>query len=246
VTAVLAAESLGKSYGHTQVLKAASFNAHAGRITAVMGRNGSGKSTMLDLAAGWRPPDFGAVHFAGQVWQRPRLHEMAELGLFYLPQQVPMSSSFRVQVFLDALARRFGDQEIAHAIDVMRLGDLLHEYPPTLSGGEKARVAVAMAMIRMPTCLLADEPFARVAPLDQELMANALREMADRGVAIAVTGHDVPVLFHAADEVIWVVAGTTRHLGTPAEAVQDHHFRRGYLGPGAWSAQQLGAAREGT
>ena len=243
---MLAAESLGKSYGHTQVLKAASFKAHAGRITAVMGRNGSGKSTMLDLAAGWRRPDFGAVHFAGQIWQRPRLHEMAKRGLFYLPQLVPMSSSFRVRVFLDALARRFGDQEVALAIDVMRLGHLLHEYPPTLSGGEKARVSVAMAMIRMPVCLLADEPFAGVAPLDQELMANALRGMADRGVAIVVSGHDVPVLCHAADEVIWVVAGTTRHVGSPAEAAQDHQFRRGYLGPGTWSGPEPDAAREGT
>ena len=244
--AVLAAESLGKSYGHTQVLKAASFRTYAGRITALMGRNGSGKSTMLDLSAGWRPPDFGAVHFAGQVWERPRTHEMAELGLFYLPQQVPLSSSFRVQVFLDALARRYGDRELEHAIEVMRLGDLLHQHPPTLSGGEKARVGMAMAMIRMPVCLLADEPFAGVAPLDQELVANALRELADRGVAVTVTGHDVPVLFHAADEVVWVVAGTTRHMGSPAEAAQDHDFRRGYLGPGGWSRQAPGDSKEGT
>lgn len=228
---ILSAESLGKRFGHRQVLKGASFQARSGRITAIMGRNGCGKSTLLDMVAGWRSPDFGAVHFAGRVWERPRLHQMARLGLFYLPQRPPLSSSFRLGVYFDAVVRRFGSDALDRAVEMLRLTDLMDLFPHMLSGGEKVRAAIGLAMARRPTCLLVDEPFARIAPLDQEVIGSALTRLADQGTAVVVTGHDVPILFDLAAEVIWVVAGTTMYLGSPAEAGSHERFRREYLGP---------------
>lgn len=229
-TSVLSAESLGKRFGRRQVLKGADFEVPAGGVLAIMGRNGSGKSTLLDLAAGARRPDFGTVRFARRIWERPRLPTLARLGLYYLHQRPPLSARFRIGAYFQATVRRFGNQALGRAMELLRLEPLLDRYSDNLSGGEMARVGVGLAMTRRPSCLLADEPFAGVAPLDQEVLAAALQAMADEGTAIVVTGHDVPVLFGCATDVVWVVDGTTIHLGTPEAAVADERFRRDYLG----------------
>lgn len=227
---LLAAVSLGKRLGHREVLKGASFEARSGKLTALMGRNGSGKSTLLETVTGWRRPDFGAVHFAGRVWLRPRLHRMARHGLFYLPQEPPLSSAFTIRTYFDVVARRFGRPAADQAVDLLVLSDLLERYPPMLSTGERARVAVGLALARGPRCLLADEPFTGLAPLDQELIGTGLTHLAGSGAAVVVTGHEVPILFSLAQEIVWVVSGITLTLGSPREARAHAAFRREYLG----------------
>jgi ABC-type lipopolysaccharide export system ATPase subunit len=100
-----------------------------------------------------------------------------------------------------------------------------------MSGGECRRAEVAMAWIRQPRCLLADEPFLGVNPIAAETVARALRRMADGGCAVVVTGHEVPQLMEIADEIVWMVAGTTHGVGTPEEAARHDQFVRDYLGP---------------
>ena len=84
---------------------------------------------------------------------------------------------------------------------------------------------------REPICLLADEPLAGIHPRDAEVIASGLVAMARAGCAVVVTGHEVPHLMQIADEVVWVTAGTTHGLGTPAAASAHDQFRREYLGP---------------
>lgn len=114
----------------------------------------------------------------------------------------------------------------------MRLNDTLDRKPSTLSGGEQQRAALAMALIRDPSCLLMDEPFAGVAPKDRPLIREGLETLRARGCAIVISGHDVEDVFSVADEIVWVVAGTSHVLGSPEEAEAHHQFRREYLGPG--------------
>ena len=79
-------------------------------------------------------------------------------------------------------------------------------------------------------CLLADEPFQGLAPLDAELVGQALRSMARSGCAVIASGHEVPALLEVADEVVWQTAGTTHLLGSPDQARSNHQFVREYLG----------------
>ena len=116
------------------------------------------------------------------------------------------------------------------AIETLKLPALLDQPGVELSGGEQRRAEVALAWIREPRCLLADEPFAGINPSDGELIAGALRGLAERGCAILVTGHEVRQLLDLADEVIWMAGGTTHGLGSPVAAVENHQFRREYLG----------------
>lgn len=87
-------------------------------------------------------------------------------------------------------------------------------------------------MARRPDCLLADEPFLRITPKDAEAVAGVFRALATAGCAIALTGHEVPMLFDVADEVSWMTAGTTHLLGSPDNAREHHQFGREYLGIG--------------
>ncbi len=84
---------------------------------------------------------------------------------------------------------------------------------------------------RRPKVLVADEPLVGLAPADQEALAAVLKTMAGDGTAVVTCGHDVPVLLSVSDVIIWSVAGTTHHLGTPAEALAHAQFTREYLGP---------------
>lgn len=228
---VFQAVSLGKSLGRRKVLHDASFHAAHGRITVLLGRNGSGKSTLLDVATGWRAPDHGTVRLDDRVWTRPRLHQLAARGVFYLPERPPLSSAHSVGIHLRAVERRFGPVDRAGVVEALSIGPLLGRYAATLSGGEKARVAMALAVARRPRCLLADEPLAGLAPIDQDLLVSALRGLAGDGTAVVVTGHDVRLLLAFAHRVVWIASGTTLELGTPAEALVHERFRRDYLGP---------------
>lgn len=230
---VLEADGLGKSFGRRVVLKAASFSAKVGTVTALMGRNGAGKSTMLRIAVGRVRADYGRVLFNGQFLERPRLAWMASRGLFYSAQGSALTELFTVQEQLCAVAEVYGNEHVVPSVvERLRLNDLTTRKPSSLSGGEKQRVALALAVIRGPSCVLMDEPFAGVAPKDRPLISEGLETLRARGCAIVISGHDVEDLFDVADEIAWVVAGTSHVLGSPEQAASHDQFRREYLGPG--------------
>ncbi|HEV2131968.1 MAG TPA: ATP-binding cassette domain-containing protein, partial [Longimicrobiaceae bacterium] len=230
VTPLLLADSVGKSYGSRKVLSAASLAVQPGSVTVMLGRNGAGKSTLLKIAAGWIAADHGIVRFRGETYTRPRLHHLAAQGLYYLPTHPSLSPAFSVREHLHAVQRRFGTPDPAPVIERLQIAPLLDRTPDTLSGGERRRTEVAVALLRRPLCLLADEPLHGIAPRDMEVIGEALRELARGGCGVVATGHEVPSLLALADQVVWVTAGTSYALGSPAEAARDARFRREYLG----------------
>ncbi len=236
MSVVLEADGVGKSFGRRRVLTAASIRVRAGRITVLFGRNGCGKSTLLRCALGLVTPDWGSFRIAGMSLHRPQLHRLAAQGVFYVPERDLFARNRTVAQHFAALRRTVGAPGEAEAIRLLRVPDLLDLYPHQLSGGERRRAEFALALAREPACLIADEPFFGVAPHDVERIGAALRTLAARGCAILITGHEIAALLDIADDIVWMVAGTTHPLGTPAEATRHDQFRREYLGPVAPSA----------
>ncbi len=241
VTALLAAESIGKRFGRRDVLTSAGLWAYPGRVTVLVGRNGAGKTTLVRIAAGWVAPDHGVVIFDGHRFTRPRLARLAHLGLFYLPERSLLCRWFTLRAHFAAVARRRAAADVDGAVAAMHLDGLLDRRPPTLSVGEARRAEIALALARSPRCLLADEPFLGIMPADAELVAGAFRALAATGCAVVVTGHETSTLFALGDDVLWQTAGTTHALGAPSDAVRHDQFRREYLGtltspPGPLSA----------
>ena len=227
---VLRAEGIGKSFGHVEVLKSASLWGEAGKITTLLGRNGAGKTTLMKIAAGVLRADYGVVSLFGDVRENQSLPRLARSGLMYVPQAQLVSPVYRVRDHLRALATTFGSDGIDDAISEMRIEALLDRRVGSLSGGERMRVSLALAFARAPKVLIVDEPLVRLSPHNQEALGNSLRTLAERGAAVIASGHDTRVLLSISDAILWCVAGTTHHLGTPADALAHSQFRREYLG----------------
>ena len=230
MTALLAVESVGKSFGTRKVLTTASIWARPGKVTVLLGRNGCGKTTLVKIAIGLLKADYGVVIYHGERMLRPRLHRLARDGLFYLPERNLLSPAFTIGEHFRTVSRLVRDSDVVHAVESLRIGDLLDRKPRTLSGGERRRCEVAVALARNPRCLLADEPYLGIMPTDTELLSRAFRALAGQGCAVLVTGHEVRTLLALADEVLWQTAGTTHHIGTVEQAAEHHQFRREYLG----------------
>jgi ABC-type sulfate/molybdate transport systems ATPase subunit len=195
-----------------------------------MGSNGSGKTTLLKIAAGWMRADHGTVIFKDQAFERPRLPALADLGLFFLPDRNLLSLTATLRWHFAALKHQFPDAKVDEATGALDVEHLLRRKPKTFSGGERRRAALAVALAREPECLLADEPFLDAEPSDAGALAGAFRALADRGCAVVIAGQEVHDLLGLADEVVWMRAGSTEHMGPPDKARQDTHFRKEYLG----------------
>jgi ABC-type multidrug transport system ATPase subunit len=230
VAPILCADCVGKSFGERRVLSAASLRAEPGQVRVLFGRNGEGKSTLMRIAAGLMQPDSGTVHFDGVPLERARLSVLAGGGVFHLPDHDLLSPRFTLRAHLDMFVRRFGRGVAAEAAAMVGLAERLDQFPHQLSGGELRRAELAVALVRGPRCLLADEPFRGIAPLDAEILARVFRELASRGCAVVFTGHEVETLLAAADHVVWCTDGTTYELGNPTAARLDSRFSRLYLG----------------
>ena len=230
---VLAANAVAKSFWGTTVLQNASLWVDEGTITALLGRNGAGKTTLLEIAAGVLRPDQGTVIFRGKPHLNPWLSRLAREGLFYVPDRGLFTGSRPLRWFLASAARRYADRDGPSWRDAARDHDIEDELDTEvreLTGGERRRAALALAELRRPACLLADEPFRGIAPSDAEAVSRTLMDLRDRGCGIVLTGRRVPEILELADRVIWLTAGTTRGLGTPGDARAHPEFVRDCLG----------------
>jgi len=229
---VFVAESMGVSFYGKAVLKSATVWASPGRVTVLLGRNGSGKTTLFKAALGLVTREFGTVKFKEETYSRPNLHRLAKKGLFYLPDLGLLSRRRDLGSHLSILRQRYPNEARNEALPELRLNELLGKTVLEMSGGEERRAEMAVAWTRRPSVLIADEPLAGLAPKDQEVVAGVIRSMAREGTGVILSGHDVRPLLDLADEVVWMVAGTTHGLGSPKETRAHDQFRREYLGPG--------------
>lgn len=227
---ILIADSVGKSFGDRRVLSSATLRAVPGELRVLFGLNGVGKSTLLKIASGVISPDTGAIHFEGRVYLSARLPKLAVAGLFYLPDHDLLSAAFTVRRQLEMIRAKFDGSHVEEAADRLGLNGHLDKRPNQLSGGQLRRAELAAVIVRRPSCLLADEPYRGIAPIDAEDLTTTFRDLASDGVAVVITGHEVPTLLAAADHVSWCTSGTTYELGHPAVATQHFAFKRDYLG----------------
>ena len=227
---IFAAEGFAKRFGETEVLKAAAVQVRPGRVTVLLGRNGSGKSTLLRCALGLLRTETGSVLWRGRATLRPRISLMAPEGLFFVPDRGLAVPSQRVGPHFDSLRAAYPGVRKLEDWDPLNVAPFLGARIRQLSTGERRRVELTLALLRNPACLIADEPLTGLAPNYQSVVTRALRDAAQGGSAVLITGHEVECLMAVADEVVWIVAGGTRVLGPPEQAWAHPEFARQYLG----------------
>ncbi|MFF5703532.1 ABC transporter ATP-binding protein [Streptomyces sp. NPDC012794] len=214
------ARGLGKKYRRGWALRDCSFRIPAGRITALVGPNGAGKSTLLNLAAGLAQPSAGDLRIFGRPAGSP-----GSMPLWaYLAQDKPLFKRFTV-----AQTLRLG-QELNPAWDqalaerIVRAGMV----PPDarvgdLSGGQRTRVAFALAFGKRPEVLLLDEPMADLDPVARdEMAALLLSEAAEHGTTVLMSSHLLSEIEPMCDYVLVLADGRVRMAGETDELVPMH------------------------
>ncbi|MEV0805192.1 ABC transporter ATP-binding protein [Micromonospora sp. NPDC050200] len=223
----LEAEQLGKRYGRTWALRDCSLRLPAGRIAALVGPNGAGKSTLLHLAVGLLRPDAGTVQVFGESpYDNPRV--LPEIG--FVAQDTPLYRDFTAAelVHVGGRINRRWDAALARN----RLAQL--GIPPNLpvgklSGGQRAQVALALALAKRPRLLLLDEPVASLDPLARrEFLQSLMGSVAESETTVLLSSHLLADLERVSDYLVVLHAARVQLAGPVDDLVAAH---RQLIGP---------------
>jgi iron complex transport system ATP-binding protein len=233
---LLALDTVAARLGGRAVLQEVSAAFRPGEITAVVGPNGAGKSTLLSLLAGLRRPSSGRATLDGQVIaDLPDRKRARRIG--YLPQIAeiawPLEARSLIALGLTPwLGARGPDAAHLEAVETVmrtvRITDLADRPVDTLSGGERARVLLARAMVGEPEWLLADEPLAGLDPAHVLEVCDVFRAVASETRGVILTLHDLTAAWRLADRIVVLANGGIVADGPPSEALTPAVLARAY------------------
>ena len=239
---LLTAEALTKRFGGVAAVDGCSFAVPEGTITALVGPNGSGKTTVFNLLTGYLRADAGSVAFAGRPVRRPDPTRLARAGLTRTFQQARIFPELTlvenlvvaIQQPWHAIARRavrHADRARALALlEEFGLAGHARERAATLSYGQKKLLEFAAVLMGEPRLVLLDEPTAGVNPVMVEAMERHVRELHGRGLTFLLVEHNMNLVMRLCDPVIVLDRGRPIKQGTPAEVQQDATVLDAYLG----------------
>ncbi|OHV36357.1 MULTISPECIES: urea ABC transporter ATP-binding subunit UrtE [Pseudofrankia] len=218
---MLKVTSLDVGYGRAQVLFGVNLEVPAGALVCVMGRNGVGKTTLLNAIMGILPPSAGTIEFQGQNITRIATYDRVRRGMGYCPQgheTFPQLTVYEnLQVTWEAAKGKKG--AIDEALDVFpRLRPFLKRRAGFLSGGQQQMLAMARALVTGPTMLILDEPTEGIQPsIVAEIEEVIERLHTEVGLAVLLVEQYIDTAIKLADSFIVLDAGLVAHAGTAAD-----------------------------
>jgi lipopolysaccharide export system ATP-binding protein len=241
---LLEVEGLVKYYGRRPVVNGVSFAVDAGEVVGLLGPNGAGKTTSFRMATGQIAPNDGKVTFNDEDVTGLPMYQRARRGMGYLSQEPSVFRKLSVEgnllAILEALprSRKLGRkltraerwERTNEALARFKLDTVRKTTAGRCSGGEKRRLEIARCLVCEPLLILLDEPFAAVDPKTTEDIRANIRELANSGIGILITDHNVREVFRTADRVYLITAGKVVTRGTPLELVNDQIAIDAYLG----------------
>ncbi len=232
----LVIKGLRKSYKKRVIIRDVSMDLRRGEVVALLGPNGSGKTTSFYAIAGLVNPDGGQVKIDGTDVTSLPMYRRARMGIGYLPQEMSIFRGLSVE---DNIAAILDVSEKDPHTRRERLEELLGEFSIehlrrtpaiALSGGERRRVEIARALAANPKYLLLDEPFAGVDPISVDDIRNLVKALKDRGLGVLITDHNVRETLEIVDRAYILHDGKVLMSGTPRDVVENENVRRVYLG----------------
>lgn len=221
---VLQLQGLEAGYGPKTVISGVSFALEPGQILALLGHNGAGKTTTLKAAMGLLTPRAGAVTFDGARIDRASVAERIALGLRLLPEGRGIFPDLSVAENIDVVAARNVQAGALFGVpDVYRLFPVLDERRTTragsMSGGQQQMLALSLAILGTPRCLMLDEPSIGLAPNLVERMFQQVRDVCkSHGMTAVLVEQNVAAAMKIADRVIIMNNGQIVFDGSPDEA----------------------------
>ena len=237
--ALLEAKSLNAWYGAAQILFDVDLDVRRGEVVALMGRNGAGKSTTLKALMGLLAKRKGSIRFLGHDVSKAEPHDVARLGLGYVPEDRRVFGDLTVLENLEVgrqPARKWADGTAAPLWTEQRLFTLfpnLGEMPDRpggrMSGGEQQMLTVARTLMGNPYLVLLDEPSEGVAPVIVEQMAHMILALKAEGVSILLSEQNMHFAELVSDRAYVLEKGQIRWGGTMDALAQAEDVRRAYL-----------------
>ncbi len=243
---LVAVDNVSRRFGGVLAVKAVSFAAPAGRITALIGPNGAGKTTLFAIISGFLKPSDGRVRYCGEDVTGEPPHRLARRGIARTFQIVqPFAGlSVRDNILVGAFLRHRSRatalkaaERVAHEVG---LADLIDRPADTLTVAGRKRLELARALATEPKLLLLDEVLAGLNPSEIRDIVPVIRSLCDRGISILMIEHVMQAVMRLAEHVFVLAEGSIIAEGTPAQVAADAKVVEAYLGHGA--AAKLGAA----
>ena len=226
MSAVIETVGLGKQYRRQWALADCTLSIPAGHVVGLVGPNGAGKTTLLNLAVGLLAPDAGTIEVLGGIPAAGRA-QLARVG--FLAQDSPAYAGLSVADHLElgAHLNRGWDAGLARG-RVERLDLDLGQKAGTLSGGQRAQLALTLAIAKRPELLILDEPVASLDPLARrEFLQDLMEAAAEQELSVVLSSHLIADLERVCDYLIVLVGSRVRVAGPVEELLATHHLLTG-------------------
>ncbi|HXL76937.1 MAG TPA: ABC transporter ATP-binding protein [Burkholderiales bacterium] len=208
-------------YGDSHVLHGVSFEVGAGRVLALLGRNGAGKTTCMSAIIGFVPPRKGAIRLFGEPIAGLAPEAIARKGVGFVPQGRRVFQTLSVKENLQVSERRgsFSNWNLASVFELFpQLEERAGQAAGSLSGGEQQMLAIARALMGNPRVLLMDEPSEGLAPLIVAEVGRTIARLKAEGQSILLVEQNVQLALELADEVVILNTGRVAFAGSAGEA----------------------------
>mgnify|MGYP000518661911 FL=1 len=228
--------NLRKSYRKRLVIRDVSLELGRGEVVALLGPNGSGKTTCFYSIAGLVTPEAGQVIVDGRDVTALPMYRRAKLGIGYLPQEMSIFRGLNVEENILSILeiaepdRKRRRERLEELLSEFSIEHLRRAPAMALSGGERRRVEIARCLAADPKYVLLDEPFAGVDPIAVGEIRTLTADLKNRGIGVLITDHNVQETLQIVDRAYILHDGKILMSGTTDEVVQDENVRRVYLG----------------
>ena len=235
--ATLICKNLCKSYKGRAVVKDISLEVSTGEVVGLLGPNGAGKTTCFYMIVGLVPMDSGSIHIDDQNIGQLPMHERANMGIGYLPQEPSVFRKLTVEANIMAILETRQDlnteqrqQRLETLLSELHIGDRRETLGISLSGGERRRVEIARALASEPQFILLDEPFAGVDPISVIEIQKLIKHLQDLSIGVLITDHNVRETLQICDRSYIVSEGTVLTSGTQDQILANDAVKKVYLG----------------
>jgi branched-chain amino acid transport system ATP-binding protein len=232
---LLNVQGLVKRFGGFRALDGVTLHLHPGEVIGLVGPNGSGKTTCINVISGLYAPDGGTVRYDGRAIGGQKSHRLVKAGINRTFQSPKPFLSLTVRENVD-LAAHYGDPKPGFDVDALLAQLELDRYADRpaaeLNSAQQKTLDLARAMATEPRLLLVDELAAGLNPAELSRMADRLRALAAGGMALLVVEHLMGFIDQVTDRVVVMAAGKEFFEGTLAEATKDAEVIRVFLGGG--------------
>ena len=233
----LSAKHLAKIYSGRKVVSDVSLEVSVGEIVGLLGPNGAGKTTSFYMIVGLVNVDGGEISLNEHDITTMAMHERANLGIGYLPQEASIFRKLSVEDNILAilelnpkLNKQQRKDKMMALLEEFQITHIQKNLGMSLSGGERRRVEIARALANEPKFILLDEPFAGVDPISVGEIKKVIQQLRDRGLGVLITDHNVRETLDVCERAYIVESGKLLAEGTPDEILNNQQVRKVYLG----------------